>query len=126
MTNPYRYYQRFRPFNEAEAWTLFKIAAIAEAVGWSLLIAGILLRDHALNGNGIPVTIAGRIHGMLFAAYIIAVFALAPSLRWSWFRTIIAAACSVPPYGSLLYELWSAQRRKRQQLISLIARASVS
>lgn len=126
MSNPYRYYQNFQPFTEAQAWTLFKIAAIAEAVGWTLLIGGILLRDYVLAGNGIPVTIAGRIHGMLFVAYILAVIALAPSLGWSWFRTLVAAAFSVPPYGSLVYEFWSAGQRKVHHLKRLIVSVSMS
>ena len=107
----YRHYQQFRPFTEPEAWVLFKIAAIAEAIGWTLLIGGIVLRDAFLNGNGIPVTIAGRIHGTLFVAYIAAALVLAPSLGWSLLRTAIAALCSVPPYGSLIYEQLSAHHR---------------
>ncbi len=126
MGNPYRYYQNFRPFTEPEAWAIFRVAAIAEAVGWALLIGGILLRDHVLAGNGIPVTVAGRIHGMLFAAYVIAVLALAPSLRWSWFRTLFAGACSMPPFGSLAYEIWSARRRKITKLRQLVISASMA
>lgn len=107
----YGRYQQFRPFTEPEAWVLFKIAAIAEAIGWTLLIGGILLRDYVLNGSGIPVTIAGRIHGTLFVAYIIAAVVLAPSLGWSLLRTTVATLCSVPPYGSLVYEQLSAHYR---------------
>jgi integral membrane protein len=126
MKNPYRYYQQFTPFTDDQAWTLFKIAAIAEAVGWTLLIGGILLRDYVLAGNGIPVTIAGRIHGMVFVGYVLAVLALAPSLGWSWYRTLIAGAFSVPPYGSLVYELWSAGQRKLHRLKRLIVSASMA
>jgi integral membrane protein len=109
----HRYYRQFRPFTEPEAWTLFKIAAIAEAVGWTLLIGGIILRDYVLHGNGIPVTIAGRIHGTFFMAYIFATLALAPSLGWSLLRTLVAGLCSVPPYASLIYEQLSAHHRAR-------------
>ena len=126
MTNPLKAYSRFTPFTESQAWTLFKIAAIAEAIGWTLLIGAILLRDHVLAGNGIPVTIAGRIHGMMFAAYIVAVLALGPSLGWSWFRTLIAGAFSMPPYGSLVYELWSAGQRKVRHVKQLIISASMA
>lgn len=110
------YYQNFRPFKETEAWSLFKIAAIAEAVGWTLLIAGIFCRDFILHGNNAPVAVAGRIHGMLFIAYIIAALATGPSLRWPLWRTLLAGLCSVPPYGSLLYEQVSARFRQRSQL----------
>lgn len=107
-----RVYWSWRPFTEHEAWQLFKIAAIAEAVGWSLLIVGIFLRDVVLHGNQAPVQLAGRIHGSLFLLYILAVLILAPSLGWSWFKTMCAGLCSVPPYGSLLFERFAAYTRK--------------
>ena len=111
-------YQRFRPFSEEEAWKIFKIAAIAEAVGWTLLIIGIFCRDGLSLGHA-PVAVAGRIHGMLFVAYIIAVLATGPSLRWPFWRTLFAGLCSVPPYGSLLYEQLSAYLLQRNQLQQL-------
>jgi integral membrane protein len=113
--NVLRSYQNFQPFNETEAWSLFKIAAIAEAVGWTLLILGIVARDVFGAGHA-PVAVAGRIHGMLFVAYIIAALATGPSLRWPLWRTLFAGLCSVPPYGSLIYEQLSARFRMRQQL----------
>lgn len=103
-------YKNFRPFTEPEAWVLFKIAAIAEAIGWSLLITGIILRS-LMHGNQTPVVVAGRIHGTLFISYIIAAIACGPSLRWSLPRTVVAGLCSVPPYGSLVYEWISARHR---------------
>lgn len=110
-----RYYGSFRPFKEPEAWVLFKIAAFAEAVGWTLLILGIFARNVLLDGSGIPVTIAGRLHGMVVVLYVIAVLALSPSLRWSFWRMLVAVAFSVPPYGSLIYEQISAHFRSNGQ-----------
>jgi integral membrane protein len=105
-------YRSFRPFTDEEAWTLFKLAAIIEACGWTLLITGILVSRYVTPGSNIAVLLAGRTHGALFSLYILAVIVLAPSLRWSWPRTIIAGAASVPPYGSLLFELWAAEDRR--------------
>ncbi len=107
-------YKDFKPFTEKEAWMLFRIAAISEAVGWTLLIIGVLCRNLPVSWNEIPVQYAGHIHGILFLVYLVAVIVLSPSLGWSWFRIIIAGACSVPPYGSLAYEQWSAQHRNWQ------------
>lgn len=109
-------YTNWRPFTEPEAWTLFRLAAFAEAIGWTLLIFGVLFRNNiAVSWNEVPVQLAGRIHGTLFLLYIVAVLVLSPSLKWSWFRILIAGACSVPPYGSLIYEQWSAGHRKFTQ-----------
>lgn len=111
-SNLYQQYKNFQPFSDDEAWFLFKLAAFAEAIGWSLLILGILCRDVFIPGNQVSVLLAGRIHGTLFLLYIAAVLILAPSLRWSCTQTMIAGLCSVPPYGSLLYEVIVNQSRQ--------------
>jgi integral membrane protein len=104
-------YCEFRPFSDQEAWTLFRAAAIAEAVGWTALIIGVACSQLPVAWHDIPVAIAGRIHGTLFLAYIMAAVAFGPSLNWSLLRTLAAAVCSVPPYGSLVFEQWEARRR---------------
>jgi len=112
LKKSYAGYIGFKPFTDAEAWMLFKLAAFGEAIGWTLLIIGVLMRRLPVSWNEMPVQYAGHIHGILFLLYIVAVLVLSPSLGWSWYRTLIAGACSVPPYGSLAYEQWSEYRRK--------------
>ena len=107
-------YRKFRPFSDDEAWILFKLAAIGEACGWTLLISGIICQ-RIIHSN-IPVLIAGQIHGLLFLLYITAAILVAPSLRWSLRQTVTAGLFSVPPYGSILFELWAAHSRNRKQL----------
>ncbi len=111
MHKYYTYYKNFRPFTDIEAWQLFRLAAICEAVGWTLLIIGIICKHIPFTGNEVPVQIAGRVHGMLFLVYVVAAVVLAPSLRWSLFRTVLATAFSVPPYGSIIFEQAVAQER---------------
>jgi len=91
---------------------MFKLAAFAEAIGWTLLILGIFLRDFILHGNEVGVQLAGRIHGGLFVIYILAVLLLSPSLGWKLPQTIVAGLCSIPPYGSLIYERIVAHYRQ--------------
>jgi integral membrane protein len=109
-----RRFENNNVFTENEAWGLFRLAAIGEACGWSLLISGITLQ-HLLHNND-PVVIAGQIHGMLFFGYAIASLGLYPNLRWSRKRAFVALMASVPPYGSLLFEQWAAYKRGRMQL----------
>lgn len=106
-------YKSFTPFFDSEAWMLFKLAAIAEAVGWTLLISGILSKRFLFHSNDLSVQVTGRLHGTLFIIYIVAALVLAPSLRWTLPRTILAGLSSVPPYGSLLFEMWEQHRRNR-------------
>jgi integral membrane protein len=109
-----RAYLNFKPFTEDEAWLIFKIAAFAEAIGWTILIIGIMLTEHVFGGNRIPVVLAGRTHGIFFMLYIVATLSLAPSLGWKWKQTISAGLMSVPPYGTIAAEVWFSHRRKRQ------------
>lgn len=117
-------YENFRPFSENEAWGVFRLAALAEAVGWTLLISGILIGRYLTPGNDIAVQFAGHLHGTLFLIYATAAIVLAPSQGWSLKRTLVAGLASVPPYGSLIFEQWAAHKRRRETLktsLSLIS-----
>jgi integral membrane protein len=111
MKKLWGYYNRFQPFTEPEAWFLFKIAAFSEAIGWTMLGLSVVVRSLSVPGSEIAVQLSGRTHGTLFLMYIFAVLLLSPSLGWSFGRMLIAGLCSVPPYGSLVYEQLSAQYR---------------
>jgi integral membrane protein len=112
-------YQNFRPFTDQEAWMLFRLAAFGEALGWSLLIIGILIDQTSVSWHEIPVKITGQLHGIFFLVYLAAALVLSPSLGWSWLRAIFAGIASVPPYGSLLFEMWSAHNRKHRDFTNL-------
>lgn len=109
-------FETARPFTENEAWLLFRIAAIAEAVGWTILIAGILIERYVTPGNNAAVLIAGQTHGMIFFGYLVAALGLYPSLGWSRLKALCALIISVPPYGTLLFEQWAAYKRHKQRL----------
>ncbi len=102
-------------FTESESWMLFKIAAIAEACGWTLLIIGIAIEKYIIPGNNIPVLLAGRTHGLLFILYALAAICLYPTLRWSRKRSLVALLASIPPYGSLLFEQWASFKRSNDE-----------
>lgn len=95
------------------------MAARGEAVGWTLLIIGVACTKLPVSWNQIPVHFLGSFHGMLFFAYIFVVLLTAPSLGWRGPQTLVAGLCSVPPYGTLLYEQWVAYRRNRQYMVWL-------
>jgi len=94
---------------------LFRLAAIGEACGWTMLTSGILIGRYILPGNTIPVMIAGQFHGILFLAYAVASVGLYPTLRWSRRQAFVALLASIPPYGSLLFEMWAWHRFHRSE-----------
>jgi len=115
----YAYFQRFENnavFSESESWMLFRIAAIAEACGWTILITGILIEKYIIPGNNVSVLLAGRIHGLLFILYALAAIGLYPNLKWSRKKAFIALLASVPPYGSLLFEQWASYIRNNSEI----------
>jgi integral membrane protein len=112
MYNALKRFESSRLFTESEAWMLFKLAAFGEAFGWTLLIAGILIKRFVMHGDDTAVLIAGQVHGMLFFAYFAAATMLYPSLGWGRWRALFAVAASVPPYGTLLIEQWAAYKRR--------------
>lgn len=105
-------YNKSHWFSDGEAWFLFRIAAFAEAVGWTLLIGAIAYRRLELPNPDIFVSIAGRVHGLFFVLYFIAVLLLARSMEWKGWRIVFALAAGIPPFGSLLFEKNTARHRK--------------
>lgn len=117
------------PFSEREAWNIFRLAALAEAFGWTMLIAAVIVNHYHLPGQTIAIPIAGQVHGTIFIAYFCVLVATYSSLRWSRQTAIIAAMAGVPPYGTLVFEQVVAHRRAktlRRATFRVVARAVVS
>ncbi|WP_431908122.1 DUF3817 domain-containing protein [Micromonospora carbonacea] len=88
---------------------LFVVAAVAEACSWLALLVGMAVK-YGPPGNEIGVKIFGPIHGGLFVAYGVLVLAVARLHRWRAWPTLVALACSVPPFATLVFERWAARR----------------
>jgi integral membrane protein len=89
--------------------SLFSIVAIAEAVSWAGLLTGMAFK-YVLSDNEIGVKIFGPVHGSVFVLYVLTVFVVYRPLNWSKGVSFVALIASIPPFGSLVFELW-AQRR---------------
>ncbi|MDU0367474.1 DUF3817 domain-containing protein [Microbacterium sp. KSW4-17] len=84
--------------------TLFRTLAIAEAVSWTLLIAGLILRATA--DLPIAVSIGGGIHGFVFLAYGATAVLVALNQRWGFGPAAIAVVSAVIPYATVPTEIW--------------------
>ena len=107
-----RLYNATHWFSDKEAWLLFRTSAFLETLGWTLLISAIVYRRLEMPNPDIVISIAGRLHGVFFLLYFIALLLLARSMEWKALRIIIALAAGVPPYGSLVFEKYIARLRK--------------
>ncbi|WP_349428035.1 DUF3817 domain-containing protein [Microbacterium sp. LWS13-1.2] len=85
-------------------YTLFRALAIAEAISWTLLIVGLLLR--ATTGWALGVTIGGGIHGFVFLSYGATAILVALNNRWRAWPTVIALVSAVIPYATIPAEVW--------------------
>jgi len=84
--------------------SLFRVLALAEAVSWTLLIAGLILR--AMLDLPIAVTIGGGIHGFVFLSYGATAVLVAMNQRWGMWPTIVAVGSAVIPYATIPTEIW--------------------
>ncbi|GAB3602454.1 DUF3817 domain-containing protein [Microbacterium aureliae] len=85
-------------------FVLLRTLAIAEAVSWTLLIAGLILRATA--DLAIAVTVGGGIHGFVFLAYGATAILVAKNQRWGAGPAALAIASAVIPYATVPTELW--------------------
>ena len=84
--------------------TLFRTLAIAEAVSWTLLIAGLVLRATA--DLSVAVSIGGGIHGFVFLAYGATAVLVALNQRWGVGPAAVAIVSAVIPYATVPTEIW--------------------
>lgn len=89
----------------------FKAIAVAEALSWLGLLVGMYFK-HIAGTTEAGVKIFGPIHGGIFVAYVVLAIVVARNLRWSRGTTALALAASVPPFATVVFELW-AQRTGR-------------
>ncbi|MBD3942475.1 DUF3817 domain-containing protein [Microbacterium sp. NEAU-LLC] len=84
--------------------TLFRALAIAEAISWTLLIVGLIVR--ATTDWALGVTIGGGIHGFIFLSYGATVILVALNNRWRVGPTVVALVSAIVPYATIPAEIW--------------------
>ena len=84
--------------------SLFRTMAFAEAVSWTLLIAGLITR--AVTDWAPAVAIGGGIHGFVFLSYGATAILVAKNQRWSIGVTLVALISAIIPYATIPTEMW--------------------
>jgi len=111
MSNWIEKFEKTSIFTPNEAWTIYKIVAISEAFGWTILIAGIVLSYYKIISSKVALPIAGQIHGTIFIAYFLILIFVYPSLKWKRTIFLLAIIAGIPPYGSIIFEYWISKHR---------------
>ncbi len=99
---------------------LFLVVAVAEAISWAGLLTGMYFK-YLTDAGELGVQIFGPIHGGIFVAFVLLTLLVSRTLGWSRWTTLAGLACSVPPFATLVFELW-AQRTGRLSVRTVEAR----
>lgn len=84
---------------------LFVVVAIAEAVSWAGLLAGMYFK-YFTDAGEMGVKVFGPLHGGIFVLYVALALVVARALRWSLGTTFVALVCAIPPFATLVFEQW--------------------
>jgi integral membrane protein len=81
----------------------FRAVAVAEAVSWALLLAGMFVK-WVLRTSELGVQLAGPVHGAIFIGYVLVTLLAWRVLRWSPRTALLALVASVPPFATVWFE----------------------
>jgi integral membrane protein len=89
----------------------FRAVAIAEAVSWALLLAGMFVK-WVLRASELGVQVFGPVHGAVFVAYVVATLVAWRVLRWDVPTVLLALVASIPPFVTVWFERWAQRAGK--------------
>jgi len=94
--------------------TLFRTAAVAEAISWGLLLIAMFLKyvtesePFGIAEGGVPV--AGAIHGAMFVIYLLVTINVRDKFNWSGRTTLVALVAAIPPFCTYVFEVIAERR----------------
>ena len=94
--------------NPRTAATAFRIVAVAEALSWLGLLAGMYVK-YVPQTSEVGVQVFGPIHGGIFVAYVVVTLVASRVLRWNAPTTLLALVASVPPLATVVFERWASR-----------------
>ncbi|MCU1446483.1 DUF3817 domain-containing protein [Cryobacterium sp.] len=91
---------------------LYRTLSIAEAITWTLLITGMLLKYVFAPGEfgDAAVRVAGFVHGLVFLAYGITAVLVGVNQHWRPRLMLVAVATAVVPYATIPFDRWLERR----------------
>ena len=90
------------------AATAFRIVAVAEALSWIGLLAGMYVK-YVPETSEVGVQVFGPIHGAVFVVYVLVALVAARVLGWSRGTALLALVASVPPLATVVFERWAGR-----------------
>ncbi|AOW93016.1 hypothetical protein BFN03_11100 [Rhodococcus sp. WMMA185] len=94
----------------------FRFVAIAEAITWLGLLVGMAFKYLPAESNEIGVKIFGPIHGGVFIVYVLIALWTARKLSWTPLTSFWALFASIPPFGTVVFEVWAVRNGQMAEL----------
>jgi integral membrane protein len=94
------------PERKAGAAAAFRVVAFAEALSWLGLLTGMFFK-YVVDAGEQGVQVFGPIHGTVFLTYVVVTLLTWRSQRWSLPVALLALAASVPPFCTVVFEVWA-------------------
>lgn len=98
----------------------FRFIAVLEAISWVFLIVGMVFKrlpEPVLW----PVKVFGMTHGIIFVLFVIAAIMAARELGWNAKTTVFALLSSLPPFCTVVFEIWAVRSGKLGELSNAIS-----
>jgi integral membrane protein len=92
--------------NPRTAVLLFRTVAVAEALTWVGLLAGMYVK-YVPETTELGVKVFGPIHGAVFVLYVAVTLLTARRLGWSPRTALVALVASIPPFATVVFEEWA-------------------
>ncbi|WAB84360.1 DUF3817 domain-containing protein [Microcella daejeonensis] len=87
---------------------LYRLVAIAEAITWTALISGLVIRAVVGGETGdLAVRIGGSVHGFVFLAYGATAVLTAINQRWGIPLVLLAVVTAIVPYATIPLDVWA-------------------
>ncbi|WP_432278654.1 DUF3817 domain-containing protein [Nocardia carnea] len=90
----------------------FRFFAVLEAISWLGLLIGMAFKYLPEEGNEIGVKIFGPVHGTIFILFVLVALLAAREFEWNWKTTVLALLSSIPPFFTVLFEVWAVRAGK--------------
>jgi integral membrane protein len=90
--------------------SFYRVVAIAEAVTWTLLIAGMVLK-YAFHVD-VAVVIGGSIHGFVFLAYAATAVLVGVNQHWKVGLIAFGVLTAIVPYATIPFDRWLERNGK--------------
>ncbi len=81
----------------------FRIVSLLEGISYVVLL-GVAMPLKYVAGNTQAVPLVGKLHGALFVAFCVALFAVANNRDWKWKQIAVAVVAALVPLGAFWLE----------------------